>query len=144
MKNRPITRPATEGMASVADLVIGRFFTPAYAARRTAHYSTVRSTLLSIDPRGYAGCCAAIVGMTIADGLPGITTPTLVISGTHDPATPAERGREITDADTGRPVQTEQDLQPVRIGQQVESLGPPDGVHVGQRRRRAIRRRLVC
>ena len=88
----------TEGMASVADLVIGRFFTPGYAARRTVHYSTVRSTLLSIDPRGYAGCCAAIVGMTIADGLATISTPTLVISGTHDPATPAERGREIAQA----------------------------------------------
>ena len=38
------------------------------------------------------------VGMTIADGLATISTPTLVISGTHDPATPAERGREIAQA----------------------------------------------
>ncbi len=85
----------TQGMGAVADMVIGRFFSPAYAARQTIHYSTVRKTLLSIDPRGYAGCCAAISSMTIAAGLPGIATPTLVISGTHDPATPVERGREI-------------------------------------------------
>lgn len=91
----------TEGMAAVADGVMGRFFTPAYAARQTAHYNTVRSTLLAIDPRGYAGCCGAIASMAIADGLPAITTPTLVIAGTYDPATPAERGRDIAAAIPG-------------------------------------------
>ena len=33
--------------------------------------------------------------MSIADGLSGIRQPTLVIGGTHDPSTPAARGREI-------------------------------------------------
>ena len=84
-----------QGMAAVTDAMLARFFTPAYAARRTAHHGSVRSTLLSIDPRGYAACCAAIRDMSIADGLAKIAVPTLVIAGTHDPSTPPERGREI-------------------------------------------------
>ena len=91
----------SQGMGAVADTVLGRFFTPAYAARRTIHYSTVRSTLLGIDPRGYAGCCAAIRDMRIAEGLRRIKTPTLVIAGRFDPSTPAERGREIAAAIPG-------------------------------------------
>lgn len=83
------------GMKAVADTVIGRFFTAPYAARRTVHFETVRQTFLSIDPVGYAGCCAAIRDMDLVPGLTRILAPTLVIGGTHDESTPAEQGRRI-------------------------------------------------
>jgi 3-oxoadipate enol-lactonase/4-carboxymuconolactone decarboxylase len=83
------------GMAAIADAVIGRFFTPAYAARNTEHYATVRQTLLSIEPTGYIGCCTAIRDMRLQPLLPGIQTPTLVVSGSFDPSTPPEQGRWI-------------------------------------------------
>ena len=86
------------GMAAVADGVLARWFTPAYTARGTAHQDTVRRTLLSIDPTGYIGCCAAIRDMSIAPQLGSIRAPTLVIAGTHDPSTPAEQGRLIAHA----------------------------------------------
>ena len=91
----------SQGMPAIVDTILGRFFTAGYLARRTVHAATVRSTLLAIDPRGYAGCCAAIRDMAIADGLVRIAAPTLVIGGTHDPSTPAARGREIAEAIPG-------------------------------------------
>src|SRR5215213_4709200 len=51
---------------------------------------------------------------------------------------PSERRGEITDADPRRPVQAQQDLQPVGIRQQIETQGPAGGVDVGQRRRRTL------
>ena len=85
----------SQGMPAIVDTILGRFFTAGYLARRTVHAATVRSTLLGIEPDGYAGCCAAIRDMDIAKGLAGIATPTLVIAGSFDPSTPAARGREI-------------------------------------------------
>ena len=91
----------SQGMPAIVDTILGRFFTAGYLARSTAHAATVRSTLLAIDPDGYAGCCAAIRDMAIAEGLAQVAAPTLVIAGTFDPSTPAARGREIAEAVPG-------------------------------------------
>ena len=89
------------GMTSVADTVIARWFTPGYAGRHPAHHAAVRQALLSIDPTGYTGCCAAIRDMTIEARLAGIQVPTLVIAGSLDLSTPAEQGRRIAAAIPG-------------------------------------------
>src|SRR5262249_51313536 len=47
------------GIASVADAVLGRFFSPETLAR-SAYAESVRRVLLKTDPAGYAGCCAAL------------------------------------------------------------------------------------
>ena len=44
------------GMASVADMVMGRFFTPGFVTGGGALYGTTRRTLLAVDPAGYIGC----------------------------------------------------------------------------------------
>jgi hypothetical protein len=54
-----------------------------------------------------------------------------------------EGGGEVTDADTGRAMQTKQYLKAVRIGQQVETLSPAPDVHIGQRGRGTLDLRLV-
>jgi 3-oxoadipate enol-lactonase/4-carboxymuconolactone decarboxylase len=87
-----------QGMQAIADAVIARWFTPTFAARGTEHQATARQTLLAIDPAGYTGCCAAIRDMSIEAQLPGISAPTLVISGTLDPSTPPEQGRRLAAA----------------------------------------------
>ncbi len=83
------------GLAAIADTVLGRFFTPAYAAKNTVHRATVRQTLLALQPQGYIGCCTAIRDMRLEPLLPGIQAPTLVVAGTYDPSTPPEQGRWI-------------------------------------------------
>lgn len=91
----------SQGMAAIADSVIARWFTPAFAARRTELQATTLNTLLSIDPIGYAGCCAAIRDMSLEPQLGSIRVPTLVISGSADASTPPEQGRRLAAAIAG-------------------------------------------
>jgi len=83
------------GMAAIADMAMGRFFTPEFVAAGSERLATARRTLLEADPSGYAGCCAAIRDMDLRDSLSRIAAPTLVIVGSRDQATPPEQGRAI-------------------------------------------------
>jgi 3-oxoadipate enol-lactonase/4-carboxymuconolactone decarboxylase len=76
------------GMAAVADAVMGRFFSPETLARRDADVGSTRRTLLNTDPRGYAGCCVAIRDADQTRSLSHILAPTLIIAGERDVSTP--------------------------------------------------------
>lgn len=76
------------GMAAVVDLAMQRFFSPDTLAKQNPHVASTRSVFLGTDPVGYLGCCAALRDMNHADLLKQIRTPTLVISGDRDVATP--------------------------------------------------------
>ena len=70
----------------VADAVVGRWFTPDYAASHPDIVARYRAMISGIDAEGYAGCCEAIAGMDLRPGLPSVTAPTLVIAGNQDPS----------------------------------------------------------
>ena len=89
------------GMAALVDGVIERWFTPAFRAENPKVVEKMARTLRETDPRGYAGCCAAIRDMDLRDRLPSVGAPTLVVSGAEDPATPPEHGGLIADAIPG-------------------------------------------
>jgi 3-oxoadipate enol-lactonase/4-carboxymuconolactone decarboxylase len=76
------------GMSAIEDLVMGRFFSPAVLASPSPQVGTARRTLLSTNPVGYAGCCAAIRDMDQTVFLARIRVPTLVISGDLDVGMP--------------------------------------------------------
>jgi 3-oxoadipate enol-lactonase/4-carboxymuconolactone decarboxylase len=76
------------GMAAVEAPAMGRFFSPAFLAANSAPVTWARRTLLGTDPVGYAGCYAAIREMDMRARLHEITTPTLIICGTHDVGMP--------------------------------------------------------
>ncbi len=84
-----------EGMASVSAMVVGRWFTPAYAATAPQVVSSFRGTLEQADPAGYAGCCEAIAAMDLRGSLHAVTAPALVITADADPVTPPEHGAVI-------------------------------------------------
>jgi 3-oxoadipate enol-lactonase/4-carboxymuconolactone decarboxylase len=87
------TRAATVragGTAAIADMAMGRFFSPAFRAARPEVVETMRAGLLAQPAAGYAGCCAAIRDMRLLDALPAIGVATLVIGGTQDISTPYE------------------------------------------------------
>jgi 3-oxoadipate enol-lactonase len=86
------------GMASIADRVIERWFTPAFRASCPSDVNAVRQTLLTAPPDGYIACCAAVRDMDQRAELGSIRAPTLVIAGRHDPATPPAACRLIPDA----------------------------------------------
>jgi 3-oxoadipate enol-lactonase len=84
-----------EGAAAVAEAVVARWITPAYAAAHTDDVARFEAMISSVDREGYAGCCDAIAAMDQRDGLTQIGAPTLVIVGRDDPATPVEHAEEI-------------------------------------------------
>jgi 3-oxoadipate enol-lactonase / 4-carboxymuconolactone decarboxylase len=83
------------GMAAVADMAMGRFFTPAFIAAGGPLFGTAKRNLLAANPAGYIGCCAAIRDMDQRGELARITASTLVVAGTQDQATPAAQGKAI-------------------------------------------------
>ncbi|MGZ4169754.1 MAG: 3-oxoadipate enol-lactonase [Solirubrobacteraceae bacterium] len=85
----------------VADAVLARWFTPAYAGSHPDVVARFRAMISSIDPEGYAGCCEAIAAMDLRAGLPGIGAPTLVVAGRQDPSIPPEHGEAIAAAVPG-------------------------------------------
>ncbi|HZC63316.1 MAG TPA: 3-oxoadipate enol-lactonase [Streptosporangiaceae bacterium] len=80
------------GLPPISARVVSRWFTPAFAARHPSVPAAFAATLDGVDPEGYAGCCDAIAAMDLRPALAGITAPTLVISGSEDPATPPWHG----------------------------------------------------
>lgn len=84
----------TEGVESIADVVVGRWFTDAAPAGTVA---AARSMLAGTPAEGYAGCCEAIREMDLRPILGKITAPTLAIAGADDPATPVEHAHVIVD-----------------------------------------------
>jgi len=89
------------GMSAIADLVIGRWFTPAFRESCPLAVETARQALLATSPDGYIACCAAIRDMDQRAALGSIRSSTLVIAGHCDPATPPATCRMIADAIRG-------------------------------------------
>ena len=96
-----IAKVRAGGMAAVLDTVLGRFYTARFRARGTAHLHTVAQTLLSLDPAGYAGCCAAVRDHDLQSQLGNIAVPTTVVVGRHDVSTPPAMGEAIAAAIPG-------------------------------------------
>lgn len=84
-----------EGIEAISSSVVQRWFTPEWLAANPERTRGYESMVAATPSEGYAACCAAIETMDIAAGLPDITTPTLVIAGAEDPATPPPHGQRI-------------------------------------------------
>lgn len=67
------------------------------AAARTALRARLLDDLRAADPYGYAACCDALAAYDLRAQLPYVTTPTLVVAGLDDPATPPPHARELAD-----------------------------------------------
>ncbi len=76
------------GTDAVADTVVSRWLSPAYAAEHGDEVDTFVRMLRATDAESYACCCEAIAAMDLHPVLPEIRAATLVVAGTLDPATP--------------------------------------------------------
>jgi 3-oxoadipate enol-lactonase len=112
----------TAGMGSLADQVVGRWFTPAFRARDPATVTRFVAMVAGVDPQGYAGCCEAIAAMDQRSSLGRISAPTLVIAGAEDPATPPWHGARIASAVGGSR------LRVIRGGSHMASISQPGEV----------------
>lgn len=84
-----------DGVQAIADVVLGRWFTPAFAEAHPEVIERMRATLIATPREGYAACCEAIADMDLTPDLPSIVAPTLVVSAEQDPSIPPEHGRRI-------------------------------------------------
>ena len=85
------------GMGAIVDAVLGRWFTPQFAAQSAAGIAAVRESILRTPAEGYIGCCAAVRDMDLREAIAAIRAPTLVIAGAQDLATPAADGRLVAE-----------------------------------------------
>ena len=83
------------GTEAVADTVVARWFTPAFAAARPDVVAPIRADLAATPPAGYAACCEVVGAMDLRADLGSIRAATLVIGATDDPSTPPEHARAI-------------------------------------------------
>jgi 3-oxoadipate enol-lactonase / 4-carboxymuconolactone decarboxylase len=83
------------GMSSIAELAMGRFFSPKSIAESRTYVQSIRSVFVSTGAEGYIGCCAALRDCDFSDKLKDIHTPTLVIVGDHDVSTPWAGNGEV-------------------------------------------------
>jgi len=93
--NARIAAVQNSGMKSVALAVLERWFTPAYRQKEPETMARILKMLEETNPEGYASCCAAVRDYDCREQLARIPTPTLVIAGAHDPATPTADGHFI-------------------------------------------------
>lgn len=90
-----------QGMAPLAEASVERWFTKAFASTRQDAIAPIAATLQATDPQGYAGCCAAIRDMDLRRTVGLIETPSLIIGGSHDPATPPPHSDALARTITG-------------------------------------------
>lgn len=100
-QERAETVRAAGSVEVIADGVVERWLTAKFAARQPEVRAALRSMLAGTSPDGYAACCGAIERMDLRGELSRIGAPTLVVSGSDDPSTPAEHQRVIADAIPG-------------------------------------------
>ncbi|WP_375188655.1 3-oxoadipate enol-lactonase [Sphingobium yanoikuyae] len=90
-----------QGMAPLAQASVERWFTAAFAATGQAAIAPIAAMLQATNAQGYAGCCAAIRDMDMRGTVALVETPTLIIGGTQDPATPPPHGEALAKAIAG-------------------------------------------
>jgi 3-oxoadipate enol-lactonase len=88
--NERIAAVEQGGVASIAQAVIQRWFTPAFRLASPGAVAPLQAMLLATNPRGYVLLCAALRDMDQRKLVESIRLPTYVIAGDHDPATTLE------------------------------------------------------
>ncbi|MES2028868.1 MAG: 3-oxoadipate enol-lactonase [Pseudomonadota bacterium] len=83
------------GLASVADAVIGGWLTADFRERDPETTARMKAMLIASPVEGYLAACEALSTLDQRALLPKIKSPTLVIAGRQDNATPVSAGEMI-------------------------------------------------
>jgi 3-oxoadipate enol-lactonase len=87
-----------EGMAAVLAGLLGHWFLPGTLAQRPHLTDRAIKTLLHDDPEVHAALWEMIAGFDVADRLPAVMAPTLVLVGEHDPSSPVRSAQHLSDS----------------------------------------------
>lgn len=110
----------SQGMAAIADSVLARWVTPAFA--RTPEARGLRAMLLRTAPEGYAAAADAIAAADLTTTTRGLRVPALVLVGDRDEATPLASAAALRDAIPGAR------LEVIADAAHIPTLERPDAV----------------
>jgi 3-oxoadipate enol-lactonase len=110
------------GIEPIADAVMGRYFHEAFRAAHPAAVARFRQRLVTTDPEGYAGCCAAVGGVDTAARLAQIAVPTLVLAGELDQGTPVEMAQALAHGIPGAQLQVLADASHLGAAEQPDAF----------------------
>ncbi|WP_047488878.1 3-oxoadipate enol-lactonase [Terriglobus sp. TAA 43] len=79
-----IAEVRANGMASIADTVISRWFTAPFATSHPEVIASIDEGMLACNPEGYIACCEALRTCDLRGEIANITAPSLIIAGEHD------------------------------------------------------------
>jgi len=83
------------GMKAIAPATMERWFTARFREREPQTVERIQKMVESTRPEGFIACCEALREADFRESVKQIRTPTLVLSGTHDPGTPPADGKFI-------------------------------------------------
>lgn len=90
MWNDRIAAVTGNGIASIADAIMQRWFTPGYRSPDNPDFVGYTAMLTRTDIDGYAGTCAALRDADLTESTRALKVPTLLIVGDQDGSTPPD------------------------------------------------------
>jgi 3-oxoadipate enol-lactonase len=97
MWNKRIGAVEANGIASLLDEIMERWFTSAFRQPNNAAYRAYCNMLVRQPVEGYAATCAAVRDADFTNGAGGIAVPVLCIAGAEDGSTPPDLVRSLAD-----------------------------------------------
>jgi 3-oxoadipate enol-lactonase len=91
--NTRIEAVRKNGTRSIAAATMERWFTAPFREREPQTVERIQKTLANTNNEGYIACCEALRDADLRGQVASISSPTLVISATHDPAAPPTAGK---------------------------------------------------
>lgn len=85
------------GLGAIAEIAAKRVFSPAYLAAHPEKIEERKQVLLGIDPTAFLAACTILQEVDMTKNLARLKTPTLVVCGEQDQATPPALNRVIAD-----------------------------------------------
>ncbi|SFA96729.1 3-oxoadipate enol-lactonase [Collimonas sp. OK607] len=101
MWQQRIATVQAQGVETIGDAVMGRYFTEEFRGGHGATVARFRRRVVSTDAVGYVGCCHAVGNVDTTARLGAISVPTLVIAGELDQGTPIAMSQTLANGIPG-------------------------------------------
>jgi 3-oxoadipate enol-lactonase len=95
--NERINTLRAQGMHSMADAILSRWFAPSFKEQSPASYRGHYNMLTRTPVEGYTGTCEAIRDADLTEAVKAISMRTLVLSGAEDVSTPPDVARKLVE-----------------------------------------------
>ena len=99
--NTRIEMVRSKGMKEIAKATPARWFSAAFQSSSPEIVASALRAMAAQTPDGYIGGCCAVRDFDTRNAVSRIHVPTLVLSGTHDPATPPADGQFLAQQISG-------------------------------------------